>query len=227
MQSYIFKWAFSRNYVAPLDELLARGAKVLDLGCGPGVWVIDMANDFPASEFIGLDMCDIWPKPCSPNSPIQRHFPAFRPTTSRPTSPEMMKSPVDALVQNSNRKITSPSPSSCPSPKLDLEATTDNNQPSTSIATSADTDFELPPNLFFKQANILDGLPYENDQFDFVHQRCFQYAYTRRQWTNVLDDIVRVVKPGGWVQLMEVDPKGKRLGPRSDALLLKSRYSFL
>ncbi|RUS18542.1 hypothetical protein BC937DRAFT_88640 [Endogone sp. FLAS-F59071] len=45
-----------RNYQAPVREDLKRGIKVLDVGCGPGMWTIDMAKEFPASFFFGTDI---------------------------------------------------------------------------------------------------------------------------------------------------------------------------
>ncbi|CEP14923.1 hypothetical protein [Parasitella parasitica] len=42
------------------------GAKILDLGCGPGTWIMDVATEYPSSEFIGVDMCDIFPSNIRP-----------------------------------------------------------------------------------------------------------------------------------------------------------------
>lgn len=46
----------------PFDE----GAKILDVGCGPGTWIMDVATEYPNSEFIGIDMCDIFPNNIRP-----------------------------------------------------------------------------------------------------------------------------------------------------------------
>ncbi|EPB87591.1 hypothetical protein HMPREF1544_05573 [Mucor circinelloides 1006PhL] len=43
-----------------------NGAKILDLGCGPGTWIMDVATEFPSSEFIGVDMCDVFPNNIRP-----------------------------------------------------------------------------------------------------------------------------------------------------------------
>lgn len=53
--------AFENNTI-PFED----GAKILDLGCGPGTWVMDVATEFPSSEFIGVDMCDIFPNNIRP-----------------------------------------------------------------------------------------------------------------------------------------------------------------
>ncbi|RUS18044.1 S-adenosyl-L-methionine-dependent methyltransferase [Endogone sp. FLAS-F59071] len=44
------------NYNAPMEDALQRGIKVLDVGCGSGRWTLDMAKDYPASDFTGTDI---------------------------------------------------------------------------------------------------------------------------------------------------------------------------
>ncbi|KAI8804945.1 S-adenosyl-L-methionine-dependent methyltransferase [Cladochytrium replicatum] len=38
------------------EALLRRGLKVLDVGCGSGNWVMEMADAYPLGEFVGLDV---------------------------------------------------------------------------------------------------------------------------------------------------------------------------
>jgi trans-aconitate methyltransferase len=38
----------------------------LDVGCGPGSWVLDMATDFPSSEFEAFDMAETFPSAIHP-----------------------------------------------------------------------------------------------------------------------------------------------------------------
>lgn len=44
--------------MAPIEDQLECGIRVLDIGCGNGVWSIDMAQDYSASTFIGVDISD-------------------------------------------------------------------------------------------------------------------------------------------------------------------------
>ncbi|RIA82117.1 S-adenosyl-L-methionine-dependent methyltransferase [Glomus cerebriforme] len=75
-------------------------------------------------------------------------------------------------------------------------------------------------NFQFIQGDILKGLPFENDSIDFVHMRCLLPAFTERQWEEiVIKELVRVCKPGGWVELIEIDVDGKSLGPTSKRLI--------
>ena len=42
-------------------------ARILDLGTGTGSWVLDMAEDFPQAEIIGVDLSPIQPNWAPPN----------------------------------------------------------------------------------------------------------------------------------------------------------------
>lgn len=43
----MFQW----NFISPVHELLVseKKHKVLDIGCGPGTWVLEMATEYPNS----------------------------------------------------------------------------------------------------------------------------------------------------------------------------------
>ncbi|RUS21932.1 S-adenosyl-L-methionine-dependent methyltransferase [Endogone sp. FLAS-F59071] len=54
-QHYVLRHQLHANFTAPVEDSLNRGIKVLDIGCGGGVWTLEMARDFPASSFVGID----------------------------------------------------------------------------------------------------------------------------------------------------------------------------
>ncbi|KAI8364358.1 uncharacterized protein BYT42DRAFT_506332 [Radiomyces spectabilis] len=61
-------------------------------------------------------------------------------------------------------------------------------------------------NLEIHVCNIpYDGLPFEDNTFDFVQQNLSAIVYTRSDWSRMLAELIRVTKPGGYIQLMEVD----------------------
>jgi len=65
---------------------------------------------------------------------------------------------------------------------------------------------EKPSNVEFVEYNVLDGLPFSSNSFDFVFSRALASVYTRAQWTEVaIPEYARVTKPGGWVELLEWD----------------------
>ncbi|KAI9275558.1 S-adenosyl-L-methionine-dependent methyltransferase [Phascolomyces articulosus] len=104
---------------------LSEGAKVLDLGCGGGAWVMDFATEYPSAECIGVDMVDVFPK-------------AIRPT-----------------------------------------------------------------NVNFEVANVLEGLPFPDNSFDFVYVRLLLVGLKSDQWEPMWREVYRILKPGGCAQSVE------------------------
>jgi SAM-dependent methyltransferase len=60
-----------------------------------------------------------------------------------------------------------------------------------------------PPNYRFAPGNVLEGLPFPDASFDFVHQRLLITAIPSDRWSDVIRELVRVTRPGGWVELAE------------------------
>ncbi|KAF2205987.1 S-adenosyl-L-methionine-dependent methyltransferase [Delitschia confertaspora ATCC 74209] len=53
----------NKLYLAPVQNPM----KVLDLGCGTGIWTIDFADEHPAADVIGVDLSPIQPQFAPPN----------------------------------------------------------------------------------------------------------------------------------------------------------------
>ncbi|CAB5182404.1 uncharacterized protein OCT59_020360 [Rhizophagus irregularis] len=66
MQHYLLRYIWQSNFSAPVKEILRCGAKVLDVGCGPATWTLEMASDYPRSHFIGIDIAPIFPSEIKP-----------------------------------------------------------------------------------------------------------------------------------------------------------------
>ncbi|KAI8139136.1 S-adenosyl-L-methionine-dependent methyltransferase [Fennellomyces sp. T-0311] len=120
------KRAFGGIFDAPTHESLKQGTFVLDSGCGPGQWVIEMSKEYPRSTFVGLDLSNIFP-----------------PQESR------------------------------------------------------------PPNCQFAIHNILKTLPFPENHFTFIHQQYLLCGIQEWRWPSVLQDFMRTLKPGGWIELTE------------------------
>lgn len=75
-----------------------------------------------------------------------------------------------------------------------------------------------PPNYAFVAGNILEGLPFADATFDFVHMRLLVLAMPHDRWPFVVNELIRVTRPGGWVESVEViaDEQG---GPAVDQIM--------
>jgi len=69
-----------------------------------------------------------------------------------------------------------------------------------------------PANYRFVRGNILQGLPFASGAFDYVHQRLMVTALPLATWPDTVRNLLRVTRPGGWVELVEsgndVEPRG-------------------
>ncbi|RIA87403.1 S-adenosyl-L-methionine-dependent methyltransferase [Glomus cerebriforme] len=121
------KHIFGNNFSAPIGRRLSQGdCKVLDVGCGPGTWLLDLAHEYKNIKFVGID--------------------------------------IESTVYPNEIK---------------------------------------PGNINFRQADILDGLPFSDNEFDFVHQEIMALIIKADQWNFVISELIRVTKPGGFVELVE------------------------
>ncbi|RUS14102.1 S-adenosyl-L-methionine-dependent methyltransferase, partial [Jimgerdemannia flammicorona] len=118
--------------------MLNAGVNVLDVGCGPATWSLEMATQYKKSMFVGIDMFRVFPKDCR------------------------------------------------------------------------------PVNTTFYYSNILDGLPFADNAFDIVYQRDMCLGLSKRQWPKILRELVRVTKPGGYIELCEPDLEVQRADTRYD-----------
>jgi len=65
----------------------------------------------------------------------------------------------------------------------------------------------LPPEIarrcLFAFADLLAPLPLRDARFDYVHQRFLFAAIPAARWPGLLAELVRVTRPGGWIELVE------------------------
>ncbi|CAO3615454.1 unnamed protein product [Cunninghamella blakesleeana] len=60
-------------------------------------------------------------------------------------------------------------------------------------------------------------LPFADNSFHFVMQRLSTSAYSVDQWDFVIQELVRVTEPGGYLQFIEIDYNSQGLGPQGQA----------
>lgn len=81
------------------------------------------------------------------------------------------------------------------------------------------TELHRPPsNFVFVRGNALQGLPFEDATFGFVHQRLLVSGVPVREWASLMSELVRVTRPGGWVEVLEAEAGLEPEGPATRRL---------
>jgi ubiquinone/menaquinone biosynthesis C-methylase UbiE len=75
-----------------------------------------------------------------------------------------------------------------------------------------------PENYAFVSGNILEGLPFRDGAFDYTHMRLLLFAIPEARWPDVTRELVRVTKPGGWIEMVETGPQ-QNGGPAMDQIV--------
>ncbi|KAJ3824700.1 hypothetical protein F5878DRAFT_312394 [Lentinula raphanica] len=108
--------------------------RVLDLGCGSGLWVLEAARQWENSTIVGLDVMDVQPKLFT----------------------------LDPY-KNLTRRIK------------------------------------------WMHHNLLEGLPFPDDCFDFVRMSRLGLGVPEDEWQFVLEEVSRIMKPGAALEIIEED----------------------
>ncbi|CAG8825543.1 17236_t:CDS:2, partial [Gigaspora rosea] len=79
--------------------------------------------------------------------------------------------------------------------------------------------FIKPKNTEFIEANVLETLPFDNNTFDYIFQRILYVGIPGNNWPLVVNELVRVLKPGGYIELLEIDFQYSFMGPATTRLI--------
>ncbi|KAJ3125732.1 hypothetical protein HK098_008254 [Nowakowskiella sp. JEL0407] len=77
---------------------------------------------------------------------------------------------------------------------------------------------EKPTNVTFVEGNILETLPFEDQKFDVIFQRLLLLGIPNGKWDHIVGELLRVLKPGGYIELIEPCPGIELCGPTFDKL---------
>src|SRR6184192_696548 len=83
-----------------------------------------------------------------------------------------------------------------------------------------------PPNAHFKFGNVLERLPFEDGEFEYVRVSLLGAAIRKDDWPRVITELKRVTKPGGWIEQVEMDLLPKEIGPIQARFIDNRTYSF-
>ncbi|CAG8563655.1 18676_t:CDS:2 [Acaulospora morrowiae] len=62
LQHKLVRYAWEGNFTAPMHKRLSEGnCRVLDVGCGSGAFIMDLAEDYPKNSYVGIDISDTFP----------------------------------------------------------------------------------------------------------------------------------------------------------------------
>ncbi len=64
---------------------------------------------------------------------------------------------------------------------------------------------QYPQNFHFGEANALDRFPFEDGRFDLTHARLMSTWLPAAQYPQVVAEMVRVTRPGGFVELVDFE----------------------
>ncbi|KAI8799374.1 S-adenosyl-L-methionine-dependent methyltransferase, partial [Cladochytrium replicatum] len=68
------------------------------------------------------------------------------------------------------------------------------------------------PNVVLGVGDVLDRLPFQDGTFDYVFQRQLVRSIPADRWIHVVSELLRVLKPGGWIEVVESDMAPLRCG---------------
>ncbi|KAJ3130267.1 hypothetical protein HK098_004314 [Nowakowskiella sp. JEL0407] len=86
------------------------------------------------------------------------------------------------------------------------------------VASSMMQNAERLPNMRLYVGNVLERLPFENNTFDGIFQRHMKGAIPKNKWDQVILELIRVLKPGGYLELCEPDSECHQAGPKFSML---------
>ncbi|KAF4617321.1 hypothetical protein D9613_006139 [Agrocybe pediades] len=64
---------------------------------------------------------------------------------------------------------------------------------------------DLASRVTWVQHNFLETLPFQDEEFDFVHIKRIALGVPEDRWDSLLEEIARVMKPGGALEMIEED----------------------
>ncbi|KAI9316716.1 hypothetical protein BX666DRAFT_187846 [Dichotomocladium elegans] len=83
-----------------------------------------------------------------------------------------------------------------------------------------------PRNCHYCIADAGKELPFPDNTFDYVAQHDSVFDYMQDEWTTVINEIIRVTKPGGWIQLVEPGGLVQDIGPNLSIWLIRGTWHW-
>jgi ubiquinone/menaquinone biosynthesis C-methylase UbiE len=71
----------------------------------------------------------------------------------------------------------------------------------------------VPGNYQFFIGDVLKGLPFDDQSFDFIHQRFLIMGIPTALWPQDIAELMRLTRQGGWVEIVESETQAINPGP--------------
>ncbi len=81
------------------------------------------------------------------------------------------------------------------------------------LETSKDIANQIPGNYQFFTGNVLKGLSFADQSFNFVHQRFLMMSIPTDFWLQDIAELVRLTRHGGWIEIVETEVQARNPGP--------------
>src|ERR1051325_687592 len=75
-----------------------------------------------------------------------------------------------------------------------------------------------PSNTSFIHKDILEGIPFPSNSFDYIHMRFMALCFTEPQYEKIIGELVDALKPNGYLELCETELCSRNMGPVSEKL---------
>jgi ubiquinone/menaquinone biosynthesis C-methylase UbiE len=62
----------------------------------------------------------------------------------------------------------------------------------------------IPANFTFQLGNILQGIPFADGYFDYIHMRFLNFGIPANKWQATINELARLTAPGGWIESIEL-----------------------
>lgn len=82
----------------------------------------------------------------------------------------------------------------------------------------------MPKNSDFENVDVTKPLHYSDSTFDFIFIRGMCITLEDSKWDATLAELVRVLKPGGYIECVESYPSMQNTGPKMKRLQLGKFY---
>ncbi|KAI7878174.1 S-adenosyl-L-methionine-dependent methyltransferase [Lichtheimia hyalospora FSU 10163] len=77
-----------------------------------------------------------------------------------------------------------------------------------------------PSNCHFHTKNLVEEKPFPDESLDYIHQRLLVLGLLEKNWDKVIAQHMQMLKPGGWIELVEVPFRVlKNGGPKATKIM--------